>query len=34
MPNVHKIHQMFQMGIQYTNIFRAKALQNIPELGF
>jgi hypothetical protein len=36
--NGGKTYQMafkkFQMAIKYTNIFRSKALQNIPNLGF
>jgi hypothetical protein len=31
MPNGHKI---FQMIIEYSNIFHSKALQNLPEWGF
>jgi hypothetical protein len=38
-PDGHKIYQLEvkyinKMTIKYTNIFRCKALQNLPKLGF
>jgi hypothetical protein len=31
LPNEHKI---YQMAIEYTNLFHSKALKNLPKLGF
>jgi hypothetical protein len=27
-------HQIYQMAIDYTNLFHSKDLQNLPKLGF
>jgi hypothetical protein len=27
-------HKIYQMAIEYTKLFRFKALQNLPKLGF
>jgi hypothetical protein len=32
--NTLNIHKIFQIAIQYINVFQSKALQNLPKLGF